>query len=72
LEITFLQEDEVNIGDLVFTSGLGGVYPKGIPIGVVASVKIDSSGIQKVATVDPIVNFDTLEEVNIISVPEEG
>jgi rod shape-determining protein MreC len=72
LEITFRQEDEVNVGDLVFTSGLGGVYPKGIPIGVVASIKIDSSGIQKIAAVDPIVNFDTLEEVYIINIPEEG
>ncbi len=38
---------------MVFTSGLGGVFPKGIPIGVVAALKIDSSGIQKVAIVDP-------------------
>ncbi|NLM22407.1 MAG: rod shape-determining protein MreC [Peptococcaceae bacterium] len=72
LEITFRQEDEVNVGDLVFTSGLGGVYPKGIPIGVVASIKIDSSGIQKIAAVDPIVNFDTLEEVYIINILEES
>jgi len=70
LEIMFRQEDEVNVGDLVFTSGLGGVYPKGIPIGVVADVRVDSSGLQKVAAIDPIVDFDSLEEVYLISMPE--
>lgn len=70
LEINFRQEDEVNVGDLVFTSGLGGVYPKEIPIGVVSGIKLDSTGLLKSAAIEPIVNFDSLEEVYLVKMPE--
>jgi len=70
LEISFRQEDEVNVGDLVFTSGLGGVYPKEIPVGVVAEIRIDPTGLQKVAAIDPIVDFDSLEEVYLLNMAE--
>lgn len=70
LEMSFRREDEINIGDLVFTSGLGDVYPKGIPIGVVVSIKLDSSGLLKNAYIDPMVNFDSLEEVYVIMTSE--
>jgi len=69
LGIKFREEDEVNVGDLAFTSGLGGVYPKEIPVGVVAEVRIDETGMQKVAVIDPTVDFDSLEEVYIVEVP---
>ncbi len=70
LEMNFRQADEVNVGDLVFTSGLGGVYPKDIPIGVVAGVRLDSTGLLKTAAIDPIVNFDAIEEVYLVDMPE--
>ncbi len=70
LEINFRQEDEVNVGDLVFTSGLGGVYPKEIPIGVVIGIRLDSTGLLKTAAIEPIVNFDSLEEVYLVKMPE--
>ncbi|RJE47075.1 MULTISPECIES: rod shape-determining protein MreC [unclassified Dehalobacter] len=70
LEMNFRQDDEVNAGDLVYTSGLGEVYPKDIPIGVVTGIKIDSKGLLKVASIEPIVDFDSLEEVYIVSIPE--
>ncbi|NLI91985.1 MAG: rod shape-determining protein MreC [Peptococcaceae bacterium] len=66
LEMNFRQEDEVNPGDLVFTSGFGGVFPKDIPIGVVTGVRVDSTGLMKAATIEPIVNFDSLEEVYLV------
>lgn len=70
LKMNFRQEDEVNVGDLVVTSGLGGVYPKEIPIGVVAGVRLDSNGLLKTAIIEPVVNFDSLEEVYLVRVPE--
>lgn len=66
LEMNFKKDDEVNVGDLVLTSGLGGVYPKGIPVGVVSEITLDSSGLFKTAYIDPIVNFDSLEEVYLV------
>jgi rod shape-determining protein MreC len=70
LEMFFKREDEVNIGDLVFTSGLGGVYPKGIPIGVIKDLRIDSTGLQKAALIEAVVDFDSLEEVYVIEMTE--
>ena len=32
-------------GDTIITSGFGGIYPKGIPIGSVAAIKNDSGGL---------------------------
>lgn len=72
LEMDFRLEDEVNRGDLVFSSGLGGVYPKDIPIGLVDSVKIDTNGLLKTAEIKPVVDLDSLEEVYIIAMPEAG
>lgn len=70
LEMAFRQEDPINIGDIVFSSGLGGVYPKGIPIGVITSIKLDSSALLKNAYIESIVDFDSLEEVYIVTIPE--
>lgn len=70
LEMNFRLADEVNVGDLVFTSGFGGVYPKDVPIGVVVQIQIDSTGILKTAAIEPVVNFDSLEEVYLIKMPE--
>lgn len=66
LEMNVKQDDEVNPGDLVLTSGLGGVYPKDIPIGVVDKVILDNTGLFKTALIEPIVNFDILEEVYVV------
>ena len=66
LQMLFRREDDVNVGDLVFTSGSGGVYPKDVPIGKVREIQLDPSGLLKTAYIEPLVNFDTLEEVYIV------
>lgn len=66
LEMDFKQEDEVNEGDIVYTSGLGGVYPKDIPIGIVQTINLDATGLLKTAFIKPLVNFDSLEEVYLV------
>jgi len=72
LEMDFRLEDEVNVGDLVVTSGYGGVYPKDIPIGIVKDIRLDSSGLLKTAAIEPLVDFDSLEEVYVIKMPEDS
>lgn len=69
LRMDFRQEDDVAVGDPVLTSGLGGVFPKGIMIGTVTEVLVDSSGMMKRARVKAAVNFDALEEVRVIRMP---
>ncbi|MCL1853059.1 MAG: rod shape-determining protein MreC [Peptococcaceae bacterium] len=66
LQMDFRQDDEVGAGDVVLTSGLGGVYPRGILVGTVADVTMNPSGLMKTALVTPAVDFDAMEEVFIL------
>jgi rod shape-determining protein MreC len=53
-------------GDLVLTSGLGGVYPPGLPIGTVAVVQTDMSGQTEYAELIPSARLDTLNQVFVV------
>lgn len=64
-----LSKHEVNVGDIVISSGLDGVYPKGLRIGEVAAVSDREADIFKEITVRPYVDFEQLEEVLIILNP---
>jgi len=66
LQMLFRREDNVNAGDLVLTAGVGGVYPKDVPIGKVVEIQLDPTGLLKTAFIEPLVNFDTLEEAYIV------
>lgn len=54
-------------GDTVITSGLSGVFPKGIPIGEVSEVSPSSDGMSNKAVITPWVDFQHLEEVLVIT-----
>ena len=54
---------DVQVGDRVITSGLGGVFPEGILVGTVDQVERDVTGLTLDITVDPAIDFDALEEV---------
>jgi rod shape-determining protein MreC len=56
-------------GDRVVTSGLGGVYPMGIPVGDVTAVEEDQIGIEKTAAVKPYVSLSKLFEVAVLVDP---
>jgi len=61
-----LRKYEVAVGDTVITSGLDGVFPKGLRIGYVSSVIKPHSGIFQEIYVTPFVDFEGIEEVLII------
>lgn len=63
-------DSEIKEGDIILTSGLGGMYPQEIRIGEVISVDVDSVGIMKKAIVKPYVDFNKLEELFVV-VPKE-
>lgn len=58
-------------GDVIITSGMGGVFPKGMVIGEVAEVSRETSNSEKNATIKPAADFRHLEEVMVL-VPEEN
>jgi len=57
---------DVVVGDNIITSGLGGVFPKGIPLGQVISVKEISGELFKEIEARPTVDFSKLEEILVI------
>ncbi|BDI32757.1 rod shape-determining protein MreC [Capsulimonas corticalis] len=67
IHLTYLKsDDDVRPGDLVTTSGLGGVFPADIPIGTVVSIQNDATRSIKTAVVRPNAYFDSLEEAFLI------
>ena len=61
-----LREQEMREGDVVVTSGLDGVYPKGLRIGTVTSARKRDAGIFQEVRVVPLVDFERIEEVLIV------
>lgn len=60
------KSDDVAVGDIVVTSGLGGVFPKGLPVGRVLTVKEMRGELFKEIEIKPAVDFSKLEEVLVI------
>ena len=55
------------IGDLIETSGIGGIYPKGITIGKISEIKETKNITQREAIVETAVDFSKLETVLVIT-----
>ncbi|MCK5322828.1 MAG: rod shape-determining protein MreC, partial [Desulfobulbaceae bacterium] len=61
-----LKNSEVNKGDQIVTSGLGGVFPKGLQVGTVTKTVKDRRGMFQKIFVEPSVDFSKLEYLVII------
>lgn len=59
-------EANIQPGDSVISSGLGGVFPKGLMIGTVLETGLDQYGLLQQALILPSVDFNRLEEVFIV------
>ena len=68
MELYYLPSDRTDLipGDVIITSGIGGVYPKGVRVGTVTEV-MTSAGSGVNAIVTPTVDFLHLEEVMVIT-----
>lgn len=53
-------------GDLIETSGFGGLFPKGIVLGSVVEVRSEEHGISKYAVVKPSVDLDGINHILVI------
>jgi rod shape-determining protein MreC len=61
-----VKDDDVKVGDTVITSGIGGVFPKGLPIGEITMVKKGQYGVFQTIEVRPSVNIGKLEEMLVL------
>lgn len=63
----------INRGDIVVTSGLGGLYPEGITIGRISEITVSDNGLSQYGIITPAVDFSSLRYVCILSAKtEEG
>lgn len=56
----------VSIGDKVYTSGLGGIFPSGILIGEVSEITTDSYDLAKIIKVSPSADFNDINFVSVL------
>jgi rod shape-determining protein MreC len=69
LRLEFVSEAaDVAIGDLVVTSGIEGIFPKGFTIGRVDAVEKAGPAYKRIS-VKPAVNFSALEQVLVVLTP---
>jgi rod shape-determining protein MreC len=61
-----LRSDDIRVGDLLVTSGMGGIFPKGLPLGRVATVEKDQYGLFQRLSATTTVDFAHLEEVLVV------
>ena len=66
------KSQDMAVGDIVVTSGFGGIYPKGIMVGTVSAVKNDSGGLLHYAVIEPANDFQRLEDVAVIVASREA
>ncbi len=57
---------DINAGDRIYTSGLGGVYPPGLAVGEVTEVYVDSYDRSLHAKIRPYVNFTDIDAVMVV------
>ena len=67
-KLEYMSNDKKLInGDILLTSGLGGIYPSDLSVGKVTEIHSDSAGNLEYAVVEPSVDFSSLYEVLVIT-----
>lgn len=68
LRLSYVNADaDVKVGDIVITSGIGGVFPKGLPLGTVSSVEKSDNDVYYTIVVRTQANAENNEEVLVVT-----
>ena len=63
--MTYIEADaDIRVGDLVYTSGSGSMYPAGLLIGKIVSIEADESTRTLIAEVEPAVDFSAIGDLS--------
>ncbi len=70
LVLDYVNKDaDFQIGDTIVTSGLGGVFPKGLRLGLVAETPEQPDALFKPVSVKPFINISRVEQVFVVITP---
>jgi rod shape-determining protein MreC len=64
--------EDIQVGDRLITSGMDGVFPKGMMVGAVTAVRKQTVGLFQQITVLPAVTLDTTEQVLVVNAQENS
>ncbi|MBX2813224.1 MAG: rod shape-determining protein MreC [Myxococcales bacterium] len=67
-----LRSDDMRLGDQVVTSGRGGIYPEGIPLGVITRVYMKEGVPHRFADVSPFADFARMEFIEVLIQSKPG
>lgn len=67
-----MRNEPVEVGDKLLTAGVGGIYPKGIKVGMVKDIAKENFGMTLNIEVVPSVEFDKLEEVLVLVTQDQA
>jgi rod shape-determining protein MreC len=59
---------DIQVGDVVVTSGIDGIYPKGFVIGQIESIQ-KGGGVFSAIVIKPAVEYSSLEDVLVVLTP---
>lgn len=60
------RNEPIEVGDKMITAGVGGIYPKGIKVGMITNIDRETAGMTLGVEITPSVDFQTLEEVLVL------
>jgi len=63
---------DVEVNDIIVTSGVGAKFPTGIPVGIVTAVRFNKEGLYVEADIKPYTQFDHIEEVLVLTQGEQN
>ncbi len=67
-----MRNEPVEVGDKLITAGVGGIYPKGIKVGMITDIARENFGMTLSIEVVPSVDFDKIEEVLVLIPNQQG
>lgn len=66
-KLSFISKfSDIVVGDTIVTSGIGGIYPRGLLVGKVTEICPDIQGISRYALIKPEVDIDDLKQVLVV------
>ncbi len=67
LKLTYIPLDtEISVSDMLYTSGIGVMYPSSIPVGRIVEVYNNKNDVDRFALVEPCVDIHKISEVAVI------